>query len=287
MYKIAILGCENSHANVFLKHIRDTKYKDLVEVVGVFSEDREASEKLRDEFGIGVADRCDDFVGKVDAIVITARHGDNHYKYAKPYLASGIPMLIDKPVTCTEEDAKAFARDLKAHGVRVCGGSSCVFSDSVQQLKKAVAEQRYGKVYGGFFRAPIVLDSPHGGFLFYAQHLAQIVMEIFGNYPDSVTAHRVGDVVNCTVRYENDIEVNLNYTDGQWSYYCGINCADGFFGVEYKSDGNFARLFAQLYSLLEDGEQTQSYEDFFAPVYLINALDRALKSGEREYLNRP
>jgi len=33
----------------------------------------------------------DDAVGKVDSVIITARHGDNHYKYAKPYLASKKP----------------------------------------------------------------------------------------------------------------------------------------------------------------------------------------------------
>ena len=102
MYKVAILGCENSHANSFLNHVKSTKYKDLVEFVGVYSDEKEAAQKLSEEFGVYVAENYDEFVGKVDAIVITARHGDNHYKYAKPYIKSGIPMFIDKPITCTE-----------------------------------------------------------------------------------------------------------------------------------------------------------------------------------------
>ena len=98
MFKVAILGCENSHANSFLKTVLEQKVCDDIAFVGVYSDDMEAAQKLHDQFGVAVAQSYDEFVGKVDAIVITARHGDNHYKYAKPYIPSGIPMFIDKPI---------------------------------------------------------------------------------------------------------------------------------------------------------------------------------------------
>ena len=102
MKKIAILGCENSHANTFLKFIKENKEFSDIEVIGVYSKDREASEKLRETFGVAILDDYTDAVGKIDGLVITARHGDDHYKYAKPYIASGIPMFIDKPITINE-----------------------------------------------------------------------------------------------------------------------------------------------------------------------------------------
>lgn len=49
---------------------------------------------LHDKYGVYVATSYDEFVGKVDGIIITARHGDNHYQYAKPYLQCGLPMYI-------------------------------------------------------------------------------------------------------------------------------------------------------------------------------------------------
>ena len=82
MKKIVILGCENSHANTFLGFIRDIKKFSDVEVVGVYSHEREAMEKLNAEFGVKIMDSYDEMVGKVDGVVITARHGNNHYKYA-------------------------------------------------------------------------------------------------------------------------------------------------------------------------------------------------------------
>ena len=124
MFKIAILGCENSHANNFLKLISEGAYPDIT-VVGIYSCEPEAVQKLNAQFGVPIMENYDDLVGQVDGIMITARHGDNHYKYAKPYLDSGIPMFIDKPITCSEEEAVAFMREAKAKGVRLCGGSTC------------------------------------------------------------------------------------------------------------------------------------------------------------------
>ena len=112
MKKVVILGCENSHANGFLNVIKNENIDDI-EVCGVYSYDPEASQKLHDTFGVPVMENYDSLVGQLDGLIITARHGDNHYKYAKPYLNDGIPMFIDKPITISEEDAREFMAILK------------------------------------------------------------------------------------------------------------------------------------------------------------------------------
>ena len=285
MYKIAILGCENSHANSFLKHVQETDYKEKIEFVGVYSNEEEAAQKLHDEFGVYVAKSYDEFVGKVDAIIVTARHGDNHYKYAKPYIKSGIPMFIDKPITCSEEDANAFMDELIENNVPVFGGSVCVYTDHVQSLKKAVQEETYGKVMGGFLRAPLVADSPYGGFYFYSQHLAQITMEIFGNYPHSVIATNNGKHIDCILKYEGK-NVHLCFTDDVWTFYAGINCVDKVVGDMFDWQVAFSKEFDAFYALVSERKMVQSYKDFFAPVYVLNAIERALKSGKEEKINR-
>ena len=110
MYKIAILGCENTHANSFLRQIYQKGRHTDIEVIGIYSDEGEPCRKLHETFGVPVMERYDELVGKVDGIMVTARHGDKHYKYAKPYLASGIPMFIDKPVTVSGEEAVALLR---------------------------------------------------------------------------------------------------------------------------------------------------------------------------------
>lgn len=285
MKKIAILGCENSHANAFLNFIiKDKKYPEI-EVVGVYSDDDEAAQKLCDEYGVKKASSYDEFVGKVDGIIVTARHGDNHYKYAKPYIKSGIPMFIDKPVTVSEDDANEFFKELKDNNVRVCGGSVCTFSSLVGEMKKCVEEKGDGEIFGGYLRAPIIMENPYGNFFFYSQHLVEVMSVIFGYYPESVKAYRKEKTVNCTVRYE-DYDVNLLFTEGSNCYSAYVSCLDKVLGGDYSLDGLFEMEFEAFNQLLLGGKMKKSYEDFFAPVFVLNAIDRSLKSGNEEEVNK-
>ena len=45
MYKVVILGCENSHANNFLRLIAEGHYPEI-EVIGIYSNEPEAVQKL-------------------------------------------------------------------------------------------------------------------------------------------------------------------------------------------------------------------------------------------------
>ena len=285
MYKIAILGCENSHANSFLDFIiKDEVYTDI-EVVGVYSEDIEAANKLNEKYGVYVAKSYDEFVGKLDGLVITARHGGKHYEFAKPYIKMGIPMFIDKPITVTEEDAINLKNDLVSNNVRVCGGSMCKFPEFVQELKKNVSEKKYGEVYGGYLRTPVSMVNDYGNFFFYSQHQVQVLGEIFGYYPNSVKAFVNGDVITCIVRYDN-YDVTLEFVENNYSYYAGISCEKKGIFSEYFLDGCPQLEFDAFYNLLKGEAQHESYDDFLAPVFILNAIDRSIKSGEEEKVNR-
>ncbi len=285
MYKIAILGCENSHANSFLKFIYNDKLYTDIEVVGVYSEDAQAANKLNEEYGVYVAKTYDEFVGNIDGVVITARHGDKHYEFAKPYIKTSIPMFIDKPITISEKEAIELKNDLIKNNVRVCGGSVCRFPQLVQDLKKAVAEKTYGEIYGGYLRAPVNMENEYGGFFFYSQHQIQVLGEIFGYYPNSVQTFVNGTVITCIVRYD-DYDVTLEFTENSYLYYAGISCENGMEFSEYNFDGCFEIEFDSFYKLLRGEEQYDTYDDFVAPVFILNAIDRSLKSLKEETVNR-
>ncbi len=279
MYKVAILGCENSHANSFIKHIQENV--DDIEILGVYSHEEEAMQKLHDEFGVYMMKSYDEFVEEADSIIVNARHGDNHYKYAKPYIKKGIPMFIDKPITVSEEDAIAFMKELKDNNVKVCGGSMCVFDDNVRELAKNVKEKTHGEVYSGFVRAPINMDNPHGGFFFYTQHLAQVMTTIFGKYPKSVKMFNNGKAYNGVVRYD-EYDINTCYVEGSYLYGAGISCHDKIIGLDLTFPNGFKEEFEEYYTMLKGGEQPHSYKDLVAPVFVLNAMYRSLNSGNEE-----
>ena len=188
MKKIVILGCENSHADIFLGFIKNDAAFSDVEVSGVYSDDKTAAEKLAEKYGVKVMSAYDEAVGKVDGVIVTARHGNNHYKYAAPYIKTGVPMFIDKPITVNEGEALKLARECKAAGVRLTGGSTCVHDERVQTLKNEHDDNKDGKTISGFIRCPINLKNNYGDFFFYSEHLVGIMSTIFGYYPESSTA---------------------------------------------------------------------------------------------------
>ena len=283
--KIVILGCENSHANSFLGFIRDREEFSDVEVVGVYSHEREAAEKLNETFGVPVMDNYDDAVGKVDGIIVTARHGDRHLMYAKPYMESGIPMFIDKPVTVKEEDAHELVELLKKNNVQVTGGSCLKYDPFVLALKRDWTCNALGKNLSGFVRAPYNKNNEHGGFFFYSQHMIEVVCEIFGRFPKSVIAKEKNDHIHVLFRYDDFDCVGL-FSEGIHLYSASIISERGTKTADLNICSDwFLREFKAYHNILNGGKMKETYEGFVAPVFILNAIDRSLKSGCEETVN--
>ena len=287
MKKIVILGCENSHANSFLKFIAERPEFSDVEVLGVYSDDTKAAELLRDTFGVPVMTDYADAVGQVDGVVITARHGALHYEYAKPYIESGIPMFIDKPVTISESEAVEFMQTLKSHGVRVSGGSSLKHDVGVKLLKLDRECNTDGNTTGGFVKAPINMVNAYGGFYFYAPHLVEVVSEIFGRYPTSVLAKVNGDEIEVKFNYGN-YTVDSLFIEQKYEYYA-CRYAEGTvkgFTLESTKENNWFRSeFDEFYGILNGAPSPVSYEDFISSVFVMNAIERSINSGKEEKVN--
>lgn len=284
--RIAILGCENSHANNFLKAIAENEAYSNYEVVGVYSDEKEPPEKLNETFGVPILNSYDEAVGKVDGVIITARHGKNHYKYAKPYIASGIPMFIDKPITVDCDEAVKFMRELRDAGIKISGGSSLSQADEIIALREEVATEKDGKTVGGVVRAPLSSDSVHGGLWFYAQHLVEMVCSVYGRYPNSVKAFSVGDEKTVVFRYDNYDIVGI-YVEHGYSYYAVRFTEKTCSGGAIASSPNwFKREFADFDNIMEGGEQPLSYDDFISPVFVIRAIEKSLESGEEVKVER-
>ena len=109
-----------------------------------------------------------------------------------------------------------------------------------------------------------------------------MLSELFGAYPKSVKAYRSEGTVTVVFRYgEYDI-VGL-YTEQSKHYSLSISFTNSTLTSD-ASIGNdcFVRELDEFCALLAGGEQKTSYQDFIAPVFVLNAIDRSLASGEEE-----
>lgn len=282
MYKVAILGCENTHANSFLRQIYKKGRHPDIGVIGIYSDDADAARKLHEEFGVPVMEHYDELVGKVDGIMVTARHGDNHYKYAKPYLASGIPMFIDKPVTISGEEAVAFMRDAQKNGVRICGSSVGKFLNGVVALAEKITSGEIGVIHGGNLCAPIEIDSPYGGFYFYTPHLVQMMVTLFGGDVIEVSAVRQGRDVGVVANYR-DYPITGSYVSAGGHFAATVYAENGIFTEPCELHSYaFERQLDDMHDLLAGGDMKESYDDFIRPVFILEALEKSLRSGKIE-----
>jgi predicted dehydrogenase len=284
MYRIGILGSENSHARVFSQMFNGLDpacaglYPDL-QVAAIGGDDQQASQAIAAECSIPlVANRPEEMLGHVDAVMVTARNGKFHFPFAKPFIEAGLPCFIDKPLANDAGEARAMLNLALEKGVPIVGGSSTKYAEDVLALKAAVASGALGTLRSGAVSAPVNLDNPYGGFYFYSAHLVEILMTIFGYDPVSVYAQRHEGRVTAIFHYP-DYDITGHFIEGTGLYSAAAygTLANRQSAVDITAcyaleAANFARM-------LRTGRADQPMEELLRPVEVLNALEKSYLTG--------
>ena len=155
-------------------------------------------------------------------------------------------------------------------------------------LKNEHESNKDGKTLSGFIRCPINLKNNYGDFFFYSEHLVGIMSTIFGYYPESIKAYKNAEKITVVFRYK-DYDVTGLYVDKNNLYYAMRIAENGVHGEELpinELNPCFKMEFNIFYGLLSGEKQRLSYEDFIAPVFVLNAIQRSLDSGNEEKINK-
>lgn len=273
--KIAILGTENSHALAFARLIKEkAKYRD-VEITGVYGYDAAANQKLVEEGLVSyVAQDPHEFLGKVDGIVVVARHGDHHHEYALPYVKAGIPAFIDKPFTVDLEKAQELLDAAKENGALICGGSSLKFADEFLPLKRYAEKNT---VVGGYVAAPINMVNDYAGFYFYSQHLIEILFTVFGKDIKTVYASCPDESqnrVSVIVGYDA-FDVTIQFVDC-YHYAAGVVCKEGV-QTAVASDIVYCyeKELDEYFHMVKEQKMEQDYAEYKKPVTLLHCIQES------------
>lgn len=279
--KIAILGTENSHALSFARFIKnDPDFADM-ELAGVYGYDKAANDRLVEEQLVSyVASDPHEFLGKVDGIMVTARHGDHHYEYALPYVAAGCPAFIDKPFTVNEKYTVELIEAAKKSGALLCGGSSLKFLKELDGIKEFIAGNH---ILGAYVGAPVDMVNDYAGFYFYSQHLVEMLLTVFGLDVKSVYAY-------CPDETKKRVSVIFDYGGfdvmGQYtsSYaYTMSVFADKNMKAEYTFNlGDcFKKELLEFRDMVKNHIQPRSFEELSRPVDIMHAIEKSYRENRR------
>lgn len=282
MYRIGIIGSENSHAMAFSRIFNGLEkgidYPDI-RVTAIGGQYPEESQKVFEACGLDfIAEDPKEMLGKVDAVMITARNGAFHPEFARPFIEAGLPAFIDKPFANDGGEALALARLAKKKGVPLVGGSSTKYAWDVQLLKNAVETGSAGEVFGGDVTAPLNMHNEYGGFYFYASHLAEISMTIFGYDPKSVSAFLQGDNVTAVTRYDRYLVTN-HFHNGNYNYSATLYGQNRTLFREIDISLIYRQECENFAHMLRTGEMDQRYEELVLPVFYLGAIEKAWKTG--------
>lgn len=287
MIKLAILGSENSHcwsfASVLAPLDGNKIYKDI-ELLGVYGEPgepgvTEGNEQIAKMSACrSFAEDKDAFLEEADAVMVTARNGGKHLKYAESYIKKGIPVWIDKPTTCSVGEAVEMLRLAEKHGAVLSGGSSLEFHSAVKKYAELAKEKRE-EITGAHITAPVSMDNPYGGFWFYTQHLAAMIIKIFGTEIRAVRAVKTDKGVNAVYEYDN-FSVSAFYGAGY-----SITLYTGAYDAEAEAFGlpgdYFMPELDAFYKVIKTGKPDKTKREYIAPVCVLEATVKSYESGQR------
>lgn len=279
-YRIGIIGSENSHARAFAKIFsQEPDFQDMIVTAVYGDEGREKSERVREHFPEAViVDRPEDMLGSVDAVMITSRDGKYHFPYAKPFLEAGIPMFMDKPFTVDPKDARRMIALAKEKGVPMCGGSSLKRCPDVTELGKL--RQSLGeKLITGYLSAPLSPNSPYSGFYFYASHLVEMCLAIFGWDPETVTAAERNGQVTAIFHYPH-FDAVCAYTPGCGRYFVQMTASgDVLEAKEIDLAPAYLKEVEEFARMLRTNRMPGGYHQLMIPVFCMNAIEASYKTG--------
>jgi hypothetical protein len=199
--RAGIIGLDTSHVTAFTQLLNDPKatgeLADL-KIVAAFpggSPDIPESwnrvkgyaKELQGK-GVKIVDSIDDLLKQVDVVFLESVDGRPHLAQARPVIAAGKPLFIDKPMAASLADAMRIVALAKEKNVPVFSASSLRFSSGTQGIRNGTAG--FGDVRGCTAWGPLHLEKHHPELFWYGIHGVETLFTIMG--PGCETVTRIG-----------------------------------------------------------------------------------------------
>lgn len=285
MTSIGFIGTENSHTDHFIRFLnaeaRHPGYRAAALAGGV----SERNEKLAAGGELDIVATPEDLLGKVDAAIISTRDGALHREQAEPLLRAGMPVLVDKPLATSVEDAQAIIAAGQESGSVLLSASALRFLPQIAELSEGGTDSlRQLSLIG-----PADPDSPYSGLFFYGIHHVEAALEILGNptvEPGSVQVHvsRHGDT---TVALTRIAGVELSFTfvvpgDGQRvPFYAVATRTDSVTARELVLGPDYnAPSVARFVEAISAGSSPMSAAELLSPIVILSAIADALDNAK-------
>ena len=219
-------------------------------------------------------------LGKIDAVMVVARDGKYHYGFVEPFLKNGVPAFVNKPITTDYAQAQALVKLAKDNNVLLCGGSTLKYSEHVLDFAKTVSKNR-SLVFGAQIVTPVHTNCEYSGFWFYASHLVEVCLTIFGKDIKSLYASNNNGNVSVIFDYDGFSVVGQYANECIDCYQMTLILADRNI-VKPVDDGVCLNVGCEKFNeMIEKKKMEESYDDLIFPVFVIERIIESYTTGKK------
>lgn len=281
--RLGIIGSENSHA-LRIAEMSNVACHVPMRVTHLWGETPESRDATALKGKIPhIVDDWHKMAGQVDGVMIDHRHGDLHEEPARHFLSLGLPVFVDKPMTCRLETSLGLVRLAEEHKAPLLTFSSKPLHAAFQAFAENL--RATGGARAIHSCGPANIHSKHGGVFFYGIHQVDAAVEILGTEAEFAVCHVSGKNAVAVILFSGGRSATIQLLeDGSPGFHWSAHLDDGrTVSQPDKSDELPYLKSAQLVcDLLEKGAVPFSTARMLAPVAILEAMARSLESGRME-----
>ncbi|MCL2304449.1 MAG: Gfo/Idh/MocA family oxidoreductase [Planctomycetaceae bacterium] len=189
-FRLGIIGATTSHVSAFAGLINAPDGQGLYakyRVVGVYvggMPDNDGSwdripnvVKWLEENNIPFYDTIEEMLENVDGILLESIDGRPHLEQARPVIAAGKPLFIDKPMAGSLADVIEIFRLAEEKQVPVFSASSLRYVSGYQKMRN---EEPQGKIFGAESTSPCSFNEKHPDLFWYGIHGVEALFTVMG-----------------------------------------------------------------------------------------------------------
>lgn len=230
------------------------------------------------ECGVELVAQPEDLLGQIDGVLILSVQGAAHLQRAEPFLRAGLPVFIDKPCTCSVDEAAQLFRIAREHKALLWSSSGMRFATEVRALQDRTAVT--GAVQGALVHGPAKRHTGNPGWFHYGIHSVELLWTLMGPGCNAVTA----------VHRPAADEIILEWKDGRLATLRGLRsghtgyglvafCEQGILPVSVSTRDSYRNLCQAIVDSFQSRKAPVPPETTLEIIAAITAIARSEQSG--------
>jgi predicted dehydrogenase len=257
----------------YLEANEDTLGINEVRVTHVWTQDKKISESIASSSGIDqVAEKLEDMIGQVDAVLLSRDDPENHVTMAKSFIDAGVPIFIDKPVANNIKDLDYFYDKVK-EGKFIMSCSSMRYANECRSAKARI--KSLGKL-------ELITAAGKKDWMKYGVHMLEAVFSLLDD-PVPVKVTNIGknsQAIVC-VEFENGLLATFHlFMDISGTFQISLFGQSNWHLIDIKNSYSMFRdNIIEFVRSIQEGKPRLSFDKTKNIIRTLIAGDESLKQG--------